>query len=148
MKESVPQAAPVSFGPFILDPRTGELRGNGATQRLSEQPLALLLALLERAGEMVSREELRQRLWPDGTFVDFEHGLNSAVSRLREALDDSASAPRFLETIPRRGYRLLVAPESAPRPSTLGRRRTMTWLVTAAVVLAAAATGSLWLSRR
>jgi eukaryotic-like serine/threonine-protein kinase len=96
------------FGPFAFDPKSGDLRTEGRTLRLADQPLALLTALVERAGEMVSREELRGRLWPDGTFVDFEHGLNSAVSRLREALSDSANAPRFVETIPRRGYRLLV----------------------------------------
>ena len=96
------------FGPFAFDPKSGELRTEGRTLRLADQPLALLTALLERPGEMVSREELRGRLWPGGTFVDFDHGLNSAVSRLREALNDSANAPRFVETIPRRGYRLLV----------------------------------------
>src|SRR6185369_10267449 len=99
------------FGPFGFDPRSGHLRTEHRTQRLAEQPLALLIALLERPGEMVSREELRGRLWPDGTFVDFEHGLNSAVSRLREALNDSATTPRYVETIPRRGYRLLVPVE-------------------------------------
>src|SRR6185436_13899948 len=108
MKAGAPKPGPIRFGPFVLDPHSGDLRGNDVTQRLSEQPLALLNALLERPGEMVSREDLRRRLWPDGTFVDFEHGLNSAVSRLREALNDSANTPRFVETIPRRGYRLLV----------------------------------------
>jgi Tol biopolymer transport system component/DNA-binding winged helix-turn-helix (wHTH) protein len=100
------------FGPFEFDPKSGDLRADGRTQRLADQPLALLTALLERPGEMVSREELHLRLWPDGTFVDFEHGLNSAVSRLREALKDSANTPRFVETIPRRGYRLLVPVEA------------------------------------
>src|SRR6185369_15952930 len=100
------------FGPFEFDPRSGHLRTEHRTQRLADQPLALLIALLERPGEMVSREELRHKLWPDGTFVDFDHGLNSAVSRLREALNDPATAPRFVETIPRRGYRLLVPVEA------------------------------------
>ena len=103
------------FGPFEFDPKSGQLRSESGTQRLADQPLALLIALLERPGEMVSREELRLRLWPEGTFVDFDHGLNSAVSRLREALNDSANTPRFVETIPRRGYRLLV-PVEAPAP--------------------------------
>lgn len=109
-----PHTAPKAFrfGPFEFDPRSGHLRSESSTQRLADQPLALLTALLERPGEMVSREELRHRLWPDGTFVDFEHGLNSAVSRLREALNDSANTPRFVETIPRRGYRLLVPVEA------------------------------------
>jgi Tol biopolymer transport system component/DNA-binding winged helix-turn-helix (wHTH) protein len=98
----------VRFGPFVFDPRSGDLVGEGVACRLSDQPLALLTALLEQPGQLVTREALRQRLWPDGTFVDFDHGLNSAVSRLREALKDSANAPRFVETVPRRGYRLLV----------------------------------------
>ena len=100
------------FGPFEFDPKSGHLRSESSTLRLADQPLALLNALLERPGEMVSREDLRGRLWPDGTFVDFDHGLNSAVSRLREALNDSATTPRFVETIPRRGYRLLVPVEA------------------------------------
>ncbi len=106
----MPQPTPrvFRFGPFEFDPKSGQLRSESGTHLLADQPLALLNALLERPGEMVSREELRLRLWPDGTFVDFDHGLNSAVSRLREALKDSASTPRFVETIPRRGYRLLV----------------------------------------
>src|SRR6185436_597304 len=126
-----PQPAPTAFhfGPFEFDPRSGHLRSERGTHRLADQPLALLNALLERPGEMVSREELRHKLWPDGTFVDFDHGLNSAVSRLREALNDPATAPRFVETIPRRGYRLLVpveahgpavvaeAPPAEPRPA-------------------------------
>ncbi len=103
------------FGPFEFDSKSGQLRSESGTHLLADQPLALLNALLERPGEMVSREELRLRLWPDGTFVDFDHGLNSAVSRLREALKDSANMPRFVETIPRRGYRLLV-PVEAPAP--------------------------------
>ena len=108
-----PLSAPglLRFGPFEFEPKSGQLRSEGSTLRLADQPLALLNALLERPGEMVSREDLRHRLWPDGTFVDFEHGLNSAVSRLREALNDSATTPRFVETIPRRGYRLLVPVE-------------------------------------
>jgi Tol biopolymer transport system component/DNA-binding winged helix-turn-helix (wHTH) protein len=112
-----PSAAPKAFrfGPFEFDPKSGHLRSEGGTHRLADQPLALLNALLEQPGEMVSREDLRGRLWPDGTFVDFEHGLNSAVSRLREALNDSATTPTFVETIPRRGYRLLV-PVEADRP--------------------------------
>jgi eukaryotic-like serine/threonine-protein kinase len=109
-----PPPAPTAFrfGPFELDRNSGHLRSETSTHWLADQPLALLNALLERPGEMVSREELRHRLWPGGTYVDFEHGLNSAVSRLREALNDSANAPRFVETIPRRGYRLLVPVES------------------------------------
>jgi Tol biopolymer transport system component/DNA-binding winged helix-turn-helix (wHTH) protein len=112
MPQPLPAPRAFRFGPFEFDPKSGHLRNERRTHRLADQPLALLKALLERPGEMVSREELRRRLWPDGTFVDFEHGLNSAVSRLREALNDSANTPRFVETIPRRGYRLLVPVEA------------------------------------
>ncbi len=99
----------VRLGPFEFDPRSGELSSNGSRQTLPEQPLALLKALLAHPGELVTRDELRRELWPAETFVDFEHGLNAAVKRLRDALGDSADAPRFIETVPRRGYRL-VAP--------------------------------------
>lgn len=96
------------FGSFELDPRSGELRGAGGLLRLQEQPLQVLLFLIERQGEVVTRDELRQRLWPDDTFVDFEHGLHAAVSRLRDALGDESERPTYVETLPRRGYRLLV----------------------------------------
>jgi TolB-like protein/DNA-binding winged helix-turn-helix (wHTH) protein/Tfp pilus assembly protein PilF len=99
----------VRFGAFQLDLRTGELRKSGVTINLPDQPFQLLKTLLERPGELFTREELRQRLWSAETFVDFEHGLNAAVRRLRDALGDSAEAPRFVETLPRRGYRF-VAP--------------------------------------
>jgi Tol biopolymer transport system component/DNA-binding winged helix-turn-helix (wHTH) protein len=93
-----------------------DCRNGVSEQYLADQPLSRLTALVERPGELVTREELRQRLWPDGTFVGFDHGLNSAINRLREALNDSADTPRFIETIPRRGYRLLVPIEVA-RPT-------------------------------
>jgi TolB-like protein/DNA-binding winged helix-turn-helix (wHTH) protein len=99
----------VRFGDFELDLRSGELQSNGHHIILQEKPFQILTALLERPGEMVSREELSKRLWPAGTFVDFDLGLNKAVNRLREALDDSAEEPRFIETFPKRGYRF-VAP--------------------------------------
>jgi DNA-binding winged helix-turn-helix (wHTH) protein/tetratricopeptide (TPR) repeat protein len=98
----------VRFGPFELDVRSGELQHNGRKIRLNEQPFQVLLALLERPGELVTREELVHRLWPDGTFVDYERGLNKAVNKLRDALQDSADSPRFVETIPRRGYRFIT----------------------------------------
>src|SRR4029453_16143809 len=106
----------VRFGPFQLDLRTGELRKAGARINLPEQPLQVLKALLDRPGDLVTREQLRQRLWPAETFVDFEHGLNAAVRRLRDALGDSADVPRFIETLPRRGYRF-IAPVIQP-PAT------------------------------
>ncbi len=97
------------FGMFEADGATGELRRRGVRVKLNAQPFQLLLLLLNRAGELVTREEIAQELWPDGTFVDFEHGLNSAVNRIREALGDAASNARFVETLARRGYRF-VAP--------------------------------------
>ncbi len=102
----------VRLGSVELDPRSGELSSNGSRQTLPEQPLALLRALLAHPGELVTRDELRRELWPDDTFVDFEHGLNAAVKRLRDALGDSAEHPKFIETIPRRGYRLIAAVEN------------------------------------
>ena len=103
----------VCFGPFQLDLRTGELRKGGIGINLPDQPFQVLKTLLERPGELVTREELRQRLWSAETFVDFEHGLNAAVRRLRDALGDSADVPRFIETLPRRGYRF-IAPVIQP----------------------------------
>jgi eukaryotic-like serine/threonine-protein kinase len=101
----------VHFGEFELDLRTGELHRNGQRIILQEKPFQILTALLERPGEMVTREELIKRLWPAGTFVDFNLGLNKAVNRLRDALDDTAEQPRFIETFPKRGYRLITQPE-------------------------------------
>ena len=98
----------VTFGVFELSLATGELRKRGLRIALQEQPLRILTALVERPGEVVSREALCQRLWPDGTFVDFEHSLNAAVRRLRTALGDDVAVPRFIETVHRRGYRFLV----------------------------------------
>jgi Tol biopolymer transport system component/DNA-binding winged helix-turn-helix (wHTH) protein len=98
----------VRFGTFELDLRSGELRKAGARLNLPDQPLQFLMALLERPGEVVTRDALRQRLWAEDTFVDFEHGLNAAVKRLRDTLGDSADSPRFVETVPRRGYRFIA----------------------------------------
>src|SRR5580700_11310014 len=102
----------IKFGPYIVDMHAGELRKHGAKIRLQEKSLRVLAALVEQNGRMVAREELKKRLWPDDTFVDFETGLNTAVSKLRDALSDDAERPRYIETIPRRGYRFLVATES------------------------------------
>ncbi len=96
------------FGLFELDLRAGELRKHGLAVRLQEQPFQLLAMLLEHPGEVVTREELQRRLWPADTFVDFDHGLNKAISKIREALGDSAESPRFVETVARRGYRFLA----------------------------------------
>jgi len=97
------------FGIFEADAATGELRRQGMRVKLNSQPFQMLLLLLERPGELVTREDVCRRLWPDGTFVDYEHGVNSAVNRIREALGDTAVSPRFIETLARRGYRF-VAP--------------------------------------
>ncbi len=96
------------FGAFEVDFRAGELLKNGRRIRLQDQPLQVLAMLLEQPGEVVTREELRLKLWPTDTFVDFDHGLNNAINRLRDALNDSAEAPRFIETLPRRGYRFVA----------------------------------------
>jgi DNA-binding winged helix-turn-helix (wHTH) protein len=96
------------FGTFELDLAAGELRKSGAKLRLQEQPFQVLALLLDRAGEVVTREELREKLWPADTFVDFDHSLNTAVNKLREALGDSASSPRYIETLARRGYRFIA----------------------------------------
>src|SRR5687767_11356979 len=97
------------FGSFELDVRSRELRTGRAVVRLQEQPFEILCMMLERPGAVVTRDELRRRLWPDGTFVDFEHSLNAAVKRLRAALGDDADHPKFVETLPRRGYRFIGA---------------------------------------
>jgi cholera toxin transcriptional activator len=97
------------FGVFEADAATGELRRQGIRIKVNVQPFQVLLMLLERPGQVLTREEISRELWPDGTFVDYEHGVNSAVNRIREALGDKANAPRFIETLARRGYRF-VAP--------------------------------------
>ena len=109
MTETTRSALPKRFGPFEFDSRARQLRKHGHTIRLHGQPLEILGLLLERPAEVVLREELRAKLWPEDTFVDFEHSLNAAVNKLREALDDDANNPRFIETVPRRGYRFISA---------------------------------------
>src|SRR5262250_2840195 len=119
----------VRFGVFEVDRRSGELRKRGVRVRLRDQAFQVLVCLLERPGEVVTREELQRRLWSADTFVDFDHGLNKAVNRIREALSDSAESPRFVETVARRGYRFLAevkvsdtaavrTPELATEPRT------------------------------
>ena len=108
----MPPPRTIRFGVFELDVRSGELRKQGRKIRLEGQPVHILICLLENPGELVTREELHRRLWPADTYVNFEHGLNAAVKRLRRALNDSADNPRFVETLPRRGYRFLAPVES------------------------------------
>lgn len=103
-----PDSGVIRFGNFEVDPRAGELRRGGIKLKLSGQPFDVLVALLEKPGQVVTREELHDKLWSQDTFVDFEHGLNKAVNKVREALGDDADKPRFVETLPRRGYRFIA----------------------------------------
>ena len=113
----------VSFGLFEVNPSSGELRKQGMRIKLHEKPLQVLLALLEHPREVVTRKDLQQRLWPQDTFVDFENGLNNTISRLRQALGDTAESPRFIETVPRRGYRFLPEVSRSFSPSQNVRLR-------------------------
>src|SRR5580704_13079398 len=116
ISSEIPQV--LRFDIFELDVRVGELRKRGTKLRLQGQPLQVLGTLLKRAGELVTREELRAEIWPADTFVDFDHSLHNAIARIRETLGDSAHAPRYIETLPRRGYRFIgpVEPEAATSP--------------------------------
>ncbi len=102
------------FGVFEVDLQAGELRKGGMKLRLQGQPFQVLVLLLERAGEVVTREELQQKLWPSDTFVDFDHSLNTAINKVREALGDSASSPRYVETLARKGYRFIAPLQNGP----------------------------------
>lgn len=124
-----PQTSPsgriIRFGIFEVDLVAGELRKGGARIRLQEQPFQVLAVLLERSGDVITREELRQKLWPADTFVDFDHSLNTAVNKIRDALGDSANSPKFVETLARRGYRFIApvhivaaAPSESMRPAS------------------------------
>jgi TolB-like protein len=113
---------PLRFGTFELDVHSRELRDGSTSVRLQGQPFEILCLMIEHRGTVVTREQLRRRLWPEGTFVDFEHSLNAAIKRLRSALGDDADQPKFVETVPRRGYRLLAAPldpDVVPRPTRI-----------------------------
>jgi TolB-like protein/DNA-binding winged helix-turn-helix (wHTH) protein/Tfp pilus assembly protein PilF len=149
------ESSRVQFGVYEVDLRAGELRKHGLRVKLQTQPFGILSLLLERPGEIVSREELRQKLWPTDVFVDFDQGLNKAINKLRDALGDSAENPRFIETIPRRGYRF-IAPVSAaghaappaapPLPASLGWRNPYT-VAAILVVGVGVALGGLFLWR-
>src|SRR5246500_5674051 len=107
MSASAPATCVLRFDSFELDIRLGELRKRGVRLRLQGQPIQVLEALLKRAGDLVTREELRAQIWPADTFVDFDHSLHNAIARLRDALGDSPQTPRYIETLPRRGYRVI-----------------------------------------
>jgi TolB-like protein/DNA-binding winged helix-turn-helix (wHTH) protein/Flp pilus assembly protein TadD len=156
------------FGVFELDIRSGELRKHGVRVRLQEQPMRVLGMLLERPGEVVSREEIQRKLWPADTFVDFDHGLNKAINKIRDALGDSAQSPRFVETVARRGYRFLAeirvedaVPVPSPEATTptelrersnLGtdlalpkhRRPSLTWVISGLLLFALIASVARW----
>ena len=120
MQENQQRDGRLRFGVFDVDVRAGELRKHGLRVRLQEQPFQILAMLLEHPGQVVTREELQKKLWPADTFVDFDHGLNKAVNKIRDALGDSAESPRFVETVARRGYRFLAevkAADAAPGQS-------------------------------
>lgn len=121
MTEPEPSPRLIRFGVFELDLKTGELRKRGVKLRLQDQPFQVLAMLVQRAGDLVTRDELRARLWSDAVFVDFDQGLNRAVAKIRRALGDLAGSPRFVETLERRGYRFIApveaVPPSAPRGS-------------------------------
>ena len=120
MKDSRSVPSALRFGVFDLDPKAGELRKKGMKVRLQGQPIGILVLLLQRPGEVVTREELQKDLWPADTFVDFEQGLNNAMKRLRAALDDAAESPHFIETLPRRGYRFIGQVERAEQANSSG----------------------------
>ena len=107
------------FGAFVADVRAGELLKGGKRIRVQLQPMQVLAALLETPGEIVTRDELRKRIWPEDTFVDFEHSLNTAIKKLRQALGDRADKSKYIETLPRRGYRFLAEVETSDRPGTM-----------------------------
>ena len=166
MPEERPTQERHRFGVFELDIRSGELRKRGMRVRLQEQPVRVLGMLLERPGELVSREEIQRKLWPADTFVDFDHGLNKAINKIRDALGDSAQSPRFVETVARRGYRFLAevrvedaapvpSPEATAPPelrSNLGtypalpnnRRPSLTWVISGLLLFALIASVVRW----
>ncbi len=141
----------VRFGVFEVDLRAGELRKQGNRIRLQEQPLQVLAVLLQRSGEVVTREELRSQIWLQDTFVDFDNSLNTAINKLREALGDSADNPRYIETLPRRGYRFLAPVTSdglrKPAPHAAARKPVLLGAVSLLLLVAATAAGWFWHSR-
>ena len=129
----------IRFGAFELDIEGRVLRKSGMRVRLGGQPMEILLLLAGRPGEVVSRDELRQRLWPGDQVVDFDVGLSTAMRKLRDALRDTADRPRFIETLPRRGYRFIAPVVRGEPPPTPPRRFDRTWIIAAALVVIAAA---------
>src|SRR5437879_2555433 len=119
---SQPSASPprqLVFGPFAFNESSGELHKHGIRVRLEGQPLQILATLIRQPGQVVARDEFQQQLWKDGTFVDFDHGLNAAMNRLRQALGDSADQPRYIETLAGRGYRFVAAVQATGQKPVL-----------------------------
>jgi TolB-like protein/DNA-binding winged helix-turn-helix (wHTH) protein/Tfp pilus assembly protein PilF len=144
-------SSPIRFGVFELDVATGELRKSGVRIKLEQQPLSVLLLLLDHPGEIVTRDQLRARLWPDGVHVDFDRSLNKAVVKLRESLGDLRESPRFIETKPRQGYRFIAPVEKGaadrPEESPVGasnKPRTRVWIAVAAALTVLAAGSVAW----
>jgi DNA-binding winged helix-turn-helix (wHTH) protein len=121
MNDAQRSAGCVRFGAFEFNPQIGELRKQGLKIKLSGQPVEVLAMLLERPGQLITREELQKRLWPHDTVVEFEHSINAAINRVREALGDSADEPRYVETLPRRGYRFIYAIETGKQAIHSGK---------------------------
>ena len=144
MAETSKHAGKIQFGVYQADLCTGELRKHGRKIRLTGRPFQILALLLERPGELLTREEIRTRLWPADTFVDFEHGMNSAIRKVRDALGDSAKNPRFVETLARRGYRFIAVLDAIDRvspatvPSTSPAASANEWVGKEATVVDAA----------
>jgi len=122
MSEARSAPPKLRFGPFIADLSAGELYKRGKRIKIQQQPVQVLMALLERPSEVVTREDLRKRIWPEDTFVDFEHSLNTAVRKLRQALGDNPTRPKYVETLPRRGYRFLKEVEASQEKLALPAR--------------------------
>jgi len=160
--QEVPSSrATLRFADFEIDSRSGEVRKNGIRVKLQEQPFQVLRILLDQPGEVVTRQELQRRIWPADIFVDFDHGLYNAVKRLREALGDTADTPRFIETLPKRGYRFIgtlseqggtdvSALVQQPARETINQEasaRRSLWIVIVFGLIAVAAVLAFWLFR-
>src|SRR3954464_3283808 len=149
---AAPTPSILRFGLYELDLRSTQLRKKDLKIRLQDQPFQVLVALLARPGELILREEIRRKLWPDDTVVEFDHGINAAVKRLRDALRDSAEKPRYIETVARRGYRFIapVQPndEQQPEPARVvasSSRPLSTWLwIGATICLSLVCSASIW----
>src|SRR5690242_10214652 len=131
---AAPDSGRLQFGVFEIDLAGGELRKSGIKIKLQDQPFRVLSALLQHPGEIVTREDLRQKIWQADTFVDFDQSLNKAINKIREALGDTAENPRFLETVPRRGYRFIAPVSGQKQQASIGEpsvpiRARWRWLV-------------------